>query len=419
MQVIPSYPADLFTDEALLDPHPHYRALRDLGPVVWLDAHQMYALPRFQEARAVLSDATSFCSGQGVGLNDVINELIAGRSTLMTDGEQHERQRYLLGQGLTPKALRRMQATVERLAVDRVSELVGRGSFDAVADLARALPLTVVPDLIGWPLGGREHLLEWASATFDLLGPLNARAQQARPNVQAMQAFTAQTAASGDLMPGSVGAAVIEASRRGELEPALLPALLVGFLVPSLDTTISAIGNAVWLLATHPDQWAILKADPSLIPKAFNEIVRLESPIRAFSRVATADTSIDDYEIPSGARLIVLYGSANRDERNFDRPDEFNIRRPNVAEQLGFGYGVHGCVGQGLARLEGHAVLRALIQQVETLEIGEPVRGLNNLISAWARLPTTVTPAFGSTPIQASATPVQGNQTSLIDGPTA
>jgi cytochrome P450 len=400
MPVIPSYSEDIFTDEALVDPHPHYQNLRDLGPVVWLEAHQMYALPRYDEARAVLSDASSFCSGQGVGLNSTINERMAGRNTLMTDGDQHTRQRALLSQGLTPKALRHMQATVEQLAADQVADLVGRGSFDAVADLARALPLIVVPDLIGWPLGGREHLLEWASATFDLLGPLNARAQQAAPNVQAMQAFAADTANSGNLLPGSLGAAIVDAARRGELEPAQVPALLVGFLAPSLDTTISAIGNAVWLLARHPNQWTALKTDPSLIPNAFNETVRLESPIRAFSRVATTDTTIGAYEISAGARLVVLYGSANRDERHFDRPDEFDITRPNAAEQIGFGYGVHGCAGKGLARLEGHAVLLALSRQVETLELGEPVRGLNNLISAWASLPVTVRAARRSATIR-------------------
>jgi cytochrome P450 len=392
MPPIPSYSGDIFTDEVLLDPHQHYRALRELGPVVWLKAHQMYAVSRYADARAALADAGTFCSGQGVGLNDVINSFGAGATTLMTDGHLHRHLREVIGQGLTPRAVRPLRATVEHLATDCVARLVERGSFDAVADLARALPLTVVPDLIGWPADGREHLLEWAGATFDLLGPLNQRAEQAGPKVQAMQEFAAHTAAEGNLIPGSVGAAVIAAARRGELEPARVPALIVDYLVPSLDTTISAIGSAVWLLATHPEQWATLKADRSLIPNAFNETVRLESPIRAFSRVATADTSIGGYDIDAGARVMILYASANRDERFFDRPDEFDITRPNAAGHLGFGYGTHGCAGQGLARLEAQAVLQALVTQVETIEPGQPVRGMNNLICAWASLPMTVQP---------------------------
>ena len=392
MPTIPSYPHDIFTDEVLLDPHEHYRALRELGPVVWLEAHQMFVLPRYADVRAALADAETFCSGQGVGLNDVVNGIGAGGSTLMTDGEQHEHQRGIIGQGLTPRALRSMRATVEKLANDRVAQLVERGSFDAVADLARALPLSVVPDLVGWPAGGREHLLEWAGATFDLLGPLNARAAQAGPQVQEMLGFAATTAAEGSFIPGSLGAEMLAGAQRGELQPAIVPLLVVDYIGPSLDTTISAIGSAVQLLATHPEQWDKLKADPSLIPNAFNEIVRLESPIRGFSRVTTVATRVDGYDLEAGARVIVLYASANRDERVFDRPAEFDVARPNAAEHVGFGYGTHGCAGQGLARLESQAVLQAMVTQVDRIELGEPVRGLNDLINAWASLPVTVHP---------------------------
>jgi len=392
MPTIPSYPHDIFTDEVLLDPHEHYRALRELGPVVWLEAHQMFVLPRYADVRAALADAETFCSGQGVGLNDVVNGIGAGGSTLMTDGEQHEHQRGIIGQGLTPRALRSMRATVEKLANDRVAQLVERGSFDAVADLARALPLSVVPDLVGWRAGGREHLLEWAGATFDLLGPLNARAAQAGPQVQEMLGFAATTAAEGSFIPGSLGAEMLAGAQRGELQPAIVPLLVVDYIGPSLDTTISAIGSAVQLLATHPEQWDKLKADPSLIPNAFNEIIRLESPIRGFSRVTTVATRVDGYDLEAGARVIVLYASANRDERVFDRPAEFDVARPNAAEHVGFGYGTHGCAGQGLARLESQAVLQAMVTQVDRIELGEPVRGLNNLINAWASLPVTVRP---------------------------
>lgn len=391
MSAVPSYPHDIFTDEVLRDPHEHYRALRELGPVVWLDAHQLYVLPRYAEVRATLADAETFCSGEGVGLNDVINE--AGRgTTLMSDGEPHQHLRSVIGPGLTPRALRSMQSTVERLASDRVAELVARGRVDAVADLARALPLSFVPDLVGWPIDGREQLLEWASATFDLFGPLNDRALRAVPQVQAMVEFAIRAATRGDFLPGSIGAAVIEAVGRGTLEPEQVPPLLLDYIGPSLDTTISAIGSAIWLLATYPDQWNLLKRNPSLIPNAFNEVVRLESPIRAFSRVTTSTTRVGDHDIPAGSRLIVLYASANRDDQHFDRADEFDITRANAAQHVGFGYGSHGCAGQGLARQEGQAVLQALIDQVDTIELGDPVRGLNNVICSWASLPVTLHP---------------------------
>jgi|HubBroStandDraft_1064217.scaffolds.fasta_scaffold23001_3 cytochrome P450 len=393
MSTIPTFRDDIFTDEVLLNPHESYRTLRELGPVVWLEAHQAYAVARYAEAHVVLADANTFCSGQGVALNDAFNAVGAGRSLIMTDGELHDHLRDVIGWGLTPRALRPTRETIEQLADDLVTQLVDRRSFDAVADLARALPLIVVPDLLGWPAGGREHLLEWAAATFDMLGPWNERAIAAQPKVQAMMEFTVEAAASGNVVPGSLGAAVIEAARRGELQPEQVPPLLVAYIAPSLDTTISAIGSAVWLLATHPDQWAALKSDPSLIQNAFNETVRIESPIRAFSRVTTQPTNIGGCELEAGVRLIVLYGSANRDDRHFEEPETFDVTRRNAAEHVGFGYGVHRCAGQGLARLEGQAVLQALVDKVDTVElVGQPVRNVNNLISAWATLPVTVTP---------------------------
>lgn len=385
-----SYPYDIFTDEALLEPHRHYSALRELGPVVWLDAHQMYVLPRYAEAKAALADEATYCSGQGVGLNDVINTALAGKGTLMTDGDQHRRQRKLIGGGLTPRALRTLRHDVDHLAAKCVAELVERGSFDAVADLARALPLTVVPDLVGWPSDGREHLLDWASASFNLLGPLNRRAEEARPQVDAMLQFAIDTAAGSNMTPGSLGADLVEAARRGEVSPAEVPQLLVGYLAPSLDTTISAIGSAVWLLTQHPEQWSRLKADPALIPNAVNEVVRLESPVRAFSRVTTGDTTVGDVDIVAGSRVLIIYASANRDERHFANADNFDVGRSNAAEHLGFGYGVHGCAGQGLARIETGAVLAALTSQADEIELGDAIRGVNNIVASWSSLPITI-----------------------------
>ena len=168
--------------------------------------------------------------------------------------------------------------------------------------------------------------------------------------------------------------------------------LIVGYLAPSLDTTISAIGSAVWLLARYPAQWAALRSHPALVPNVFNETLRLESPLRAFSRVTTVTARAGDVDIPAGARVVVLYASANRDKRHFPHPDEFDITRPNAGEHLGFGWGVHGCAGQGLARMEAHALLTALAEQIDRIDLTAPATAvLNNLINARASVPVTVT----------------------------
>lgn len=387
----PTYPFDLFTDEALEAANDHNRALRELGPVVWLEAHDAYVLPRYAEVRAALGNAGTFCSGRGVGLNDQINSRLGGRNLIMTDGDVHKHLRNILARGLTPRALRHLEDDVWRLADDLVARLVERGRFDAVTDLARALPLTVVPDLVGWPEDARSHLLEWAAATFDVLGPMNQRAQAALQPVGAMMQFAAGAAADGNMRDGAVGAGIIDAVRRGEIDLDRAAALMVGYIAPSLDTTISAIGSAVWLFATHPEQWQRVRSDPSLIPNAFNEAVRIESPIRVFSRTTAEATRIGGTELPAGARVVIHFASANRDERQFVAADAFDVTRRNANQHVGFGYGVHGCAGQALARMEGHAVLHALAGRVDSFELtGPPVRSYNNLINAWANLPIRV-----------------------------
>jgi cytochrome P450 len=389
----PVYDGDLFTDDVLADPYDTYAMLRELGPVVWLSAHDTYVVTRYREARTVLASPDIFCSGQGVALNDVCNQQTAGRNLISTDGDLHSHLRKVLAHNITPRAIRHLEAQIQTQADALIARLVARQSFDAVEDLAKSLPLSIIPDLVGWPADGRDRLLQWAGATFNFLGPMNDRARDAVPDVVAMQAFAAEMAVGGRLIPGSVGAGIVQAAANGELRPDRVAALIVGYLAPSLDTTISAMGSAMWLAATHPQQWDLLRRQPELIPNAFNEVVRLESPIRVFSRVATNPTSLGGTSIAQGSRMAVLYGSANRDPLQFPDPDSFTIDRANAGEHLGFGYGVHSCAGQGLARLETHALLSAMTQAVARIEIAGPaVRATNNLINGWQQLPVNVVP---------------------------
>ncbi len=379
---------DLFSDEALTEPYEHYRILRDLSPVVWLERHEVFAVPRYAEVRDVLDRPEEFCSGRGVGLNAFIND--AGRgTTLMSDGDAHDRQREVIGRPLTPRALAGLRSQAQALADELVDRLVARGSCDAVTDLAEVIPVTWVPDLLGWPEEGRDRLLDWAAANFDGLGPLNARAEASGPRLLEMLSYARQVARRDDLPAASMAAGVLAAATNGDVAPEQCPMLLIDYLAPSLDTTISALGNAIWLFGTQPEQWDRLRREPDRVKNAFNEVVRFESPINCFTRVATIGADVGGVEVPAGSRVMVMYASANRDERRWERADEFDITRDS-AGQLGFGHGPHACAGMGLARLEGAAVLSALVERVERFELGEPVRRLNNLIRSFGSLPVTL-----------------------------
>jgi cytochrome P450 len=387
---IPRYGADLFTDDVLDNPYGHLRRLREAGPLVWLEAHGMYAATRYDEVRVILGDHDTFVSGNGVALNDVINTLGRG-TTLMSDGDEHRAQRGIIGRPLTPRALAGLRSHAQAMADALVDRLVERRRFDAVTDLAEVLPTTWVPDLLGWPAEGREHLVEWAAAQFDGLGPLNDRAVAAGDDILALSAY-AQGLAERRLPEGCFGARIQHAADRGEIDRSRCPMLFIDYLAPSLDTTISAIGNALWLLATHPDQWQLLREKPDGIKGAFNEVLRIESPISCFTRVAKVAAGIGGLQVPAGSRLLVSFASANRDERRWKEPDRFDITRDS-AGHLAFGYGEHSCIGMGLARLEATAVLTSLVQRVDTIELdGSPVRKRNNLIRSFRSLPVVVTP---------------------------
>ncbi len=362
------------------------RPLRRLGSVVWLSKHRVYALPRYAECKAVLRDDKTFISGKGVALNRLTNRLSRG-TTLSSDGVEHDQRRKLVAHRLLPRALRRIEDDVQAQAGHVVDAALGRSEIDGVEDLACALPMAVVPDLIGWPRAQRENLLPWGAATFDVLGPMNRQALKSLPASLRMLGYAKRVVRQRTLIEGSVGHEVLLAADEGRVAHGELAALMIDYIAPSLDTTISAISNALHLFATNPEQWRILKEDPDLIPGAVNEVVRYESPLRAFSRHVLSDTDIAGRRIPAGARVLIIYASANRDDREWESPEHFDIRR-DATRQLGFGHGAHACAGQGLARLEIQAMLRALVERVDRIElVAPPTWARNNIIRRHERLP--------------------------------
>lgn len=383
---IPDYRSDIYSTAAIVDPYPHYARLRALGPVVRLTRHRAYAIPRYAECKSILRDDKTFISGDGVALNPIPNTFSKG-TTLTSDGVAHDERRKLVAHRLLPRALRSMADDVDRLADEIVDRAVAKGLVDGIDDIASALPLAVVPDLVGWPRAQRADLMAWGGATFDLLGPFNRRAARALPDSARMLRFARRVVKNRSVLDGSLGHDVLLAADNGELSDADCASLMIDYIVPSLDTTISAIANGVHLFATHPEQFELLKRQPELLPNAVNEIIRYSSPLRAFTRKARRDVEVGGVVVPGGARVLVIYASANRDELEWDEPDVFDVRN-DATRQLGFGNGAHACAGQGLARLETQAMLRALVERVDRIELtATPVWALNNIIRRHASLP--------------------------------
>jgi cytochrome P450 len=254
-----------------------------------------------------------------------------------------------------------------------------------MTSFAAHLPVTVVAELVGLNEEGRRHMLRWAASTFNALGAMNALGVAAMPDLLNLSRYVA-TLRRETVAPGGWAERLFDAAARGDLTTEEANSMVIDYVAPALDTTILATGHMLWRLATTPGAYETLRDEPDLIPAAVNEAVRLASPIRGFTRYATADLELGDAVIPKGARALILFASANRDERHYPQPDEFDIRR-NPRDHVGWGHGAHTCVGMHLARLEMEILLASLVAQVARIETGAPVQVWNNVLQGFGRLP--------------------------------
>jgi cytochrome P450 len=375
----PSLDVDLYDRAAQLDSRELFARIREAGSVVWLPRHRMYAIGRFDDVRAALRDAEVFRSGQGVAANPFTNRLIRG-TTLASDGQTHDARRRVLMRSRGPPARASGKDRVDQLAEGLIERLLSGGWFEATQEFASYLPLTVVADLVGVRAGGRR-LLRWAAASFDSLGPLNLRGLRAGPTGLGLLLYT-RLLNPRRVNPGSWAASVFEAHARGEISRAEAKSLVIDFVAPSLDTTILASTHLLWVLAHNREAWQEIREDPELIARAVIENVRLASPIRGFTRSVARAHGL----LPAGARVVLLFGAANLDERRFPDPESFDLHRQSSV-QLGWGNGPHTCVGLHLAKLEMHALLKAMVPRVAEIEVGSPERVLNNTLQGISRLP--------------------------------
>ena len=376
---------NLFSDATIRDPWPVYARMREAGPVLWLPDLGNYALPRHREVQQALRDHSTFVSSQGVAADQFGCDFLQG-NTVASDGERHATLRRAMAQPMLPGALGSIASSVQDAADELIDSLVERGSFDAVLDLARFLPLTIVRDCVGLPEFGQENMLRWAAAAFDVLGVQNQRGAAALPVIAEMRQFIERGATRENLKTGSWTHRIHELVDAGLLSDDLAPFAIRDYINPSLDTTISATAEMICQLAQNPDQWELLKQHPEFVNNAVNEAVRLGTPIRSFSRHASTDIEIAGQRIGKGSRVMMLFASANRDERCFAEPSKFDVTRSGK-DHVGFGSGVHMCVGMHLAQLEMEALLNAMISRVGAITTGTPQVKLNNTICAYATLP--------------------------------
>ena len=384
---------DPFDLDVLENPLPFQETLREAGPIVRLDALNVFAMGRYADVHAALTDWQTFQSAAGVGLSNFRYEKPWRPPSLLLEADppHHDAPRTVLTRILGPRALRTLRDRWMADAADLVDQVLARGDeFDAVTDLAAAFPLRVFPDAVGISDTGRENLLPYGDHTFNAFGPPNSLVERGAHRIGDLSAWINTQCTREALSDDGFGAQIWAAADRGDITPAQAPLIVRSLLTAGVDTTVNGLAAVLYAFATHPDQWQAVRRNPSLARTAFDEAVRWESSVQTFFRTATRDIEIGGVTIPDGHKILMFLGAANRDPRRWDRPDAFDLER-DPSGHVGFGMGIHQCVGQHVARLESEALLTALAARVETIDLaGSVQRHLNNTLRSWRSIPIRV-----------------------------
>ena len=363
-----------FDPDVRYDPFPLYARARREHPVYAHEGLPLVSVFRYDDIQAILKDPTPwsnfFPPPPGVELRADLPP-----SMLLQDPPEHTRLRGLVNQAFTPRIIRRLEPRMEEIAHELLDVALAQRRVDLVQALTYPLPVIVIAEMIGVPMDHRDQFKEWSDGLVENLGlgllapePPEVITRELQL-IDEMRAYFTQLVAERraqpreDLLSGLV-AAEVEGSRLGFDE---MLQMLILLLVAGNETTTNLIGNAAVELMEHPDQLARLRAQPELMPTAIDEVLRFSSPVQVDARRAVRRAEVAGQTIEPDSNVLLLLGSANRDESVFDDADTFDIGRADN-RHLAFGFGPHYCLGANLARLEAQVAIRVLLERTRRLQ---------------------------------------------------
>jgi len=367
---IPEYELDIFTPDAVRNASAVDDALREFAPVVRL-ADGTHMLGRHEHVAAGLLDWKSFSSASRPWHDPTSPR---PEILLTDDPPRHTQVRKVIADALSPRALERVKSIFEARARELLDRLQAREgeAVDAVGEVSQAYVFQVLPDILGLPVEGREHMHGFSEMVWATMGPPGELFDQAmQHDYSAVITWLETQCERAALDPEGIGETIYAAADSGQVTPVEAKLLLQTVLSAGADTTFITMANALRAWAQFPEEYAKLRADPRKVRAAFDESLRWDSPSRMAGRITTREVAIDDHVIPAGTRCGLMFAAANRDPRFWDAPDDYRIERDNK-HSLGWGYGVHGCVGRTLATMEAQALLGAIVAQVESIELAGP-----------------------------------------------
>lgn len=369
------------------DPFPWYRELRARPGLHRDDAAGLWVATRVEQVVALSRDPETFCSARGVLPSDRARDIMPRESILYLDPPEHGKYRRLVQPAFSPGRLRALETRIRATARSLVAVLPEGEPFDMVAALSAPLPLVVIAEMLGVPDGDRARFRIWSDAIIE------AGTRQTPENMamaaELMTYFAGvlgeRRARPGEDLLSALAVAEVDGERLEDLDILLFCLTL---LVAGNETTRNLISHGTEALATWPDEIAPLRADPALVPRAVEEMLRWGSPISGFMRTATRAVSAFGADIREGDRVLMVYAAANRDEAVFGADAEIFRASRDASGHVAFGFGEHFCLGAALARMEGRIVFEELLARFGRLELAAPAQRLeSNVMRGIERLP--------------------------------
>jgi 4-methoxybenzoate monooxygenase (O-demethylating) len=383
---------DPYDPVILAEPAEYYAELRRRGPLVYIPRYAILACGRYDVTREVFSDHQRFVSSRGVGLTDFSLETPWRPPSIIleVDPPDHGKTRRVMARVMSPGAVARLRATFEAKADELVDRMLAKRGVEAVADIAEAYSVAAFPPAVGLRNIDQRALVDYGAMVFNALGPDNALRRNAMAKAPNIVPWITEQCQRTNLHPEGFGADIYAAADGGEITEQEAALLVRSLLSAGVDTTVTGIGSALWAFAQNPAQFERLRADPKLARNAFEEALRLTSPVHSFCRTAAVTTSVAGIEIEEGTKILCVLAAANLDPDQWENPDAFDIGRRTTGH-LAFGVGIHACVGQNIARAEGEALFGAIARRVHAMTpAGAAVWRPNNAIHALDRLPLTL-----------------------------
>lgn len=380
---------DPYAIETLANPYAFQARLRDAGPIVWLAKHGIYASGRHDAVKAIASDWKSFVSSGGIGMQDIRKPGKFRIPSVITevDPPLHTQVRVVLQRILSPIKVRQWRETFEREAAIIAERIIAQGTFDGVTDVAEAFIFKVFPDAMGLEIP-RDKALIIAEMRFNQTGPANALYEAAMERAAPHLEWFNKSCEREMALSGGVAEEVFLAEDAGLLQPGYASNVVRTLVGGGTDTTIAGIGFALKFLSENPDQWDIVRQDPTRVRGAFEEALRMEAPSQIVYRTTSEETEFQGYRLAGDVKVAMFNGAANRDPRQWSDPDRYDVTRNTTGVHLALGHSIHVCLGQMLARLEAETILAAIVKRATRLrQTSEPQYRLMNQVRALRSLP--------------------------------